>query len=248
MEGDVKAALCACAVTLLAMAVAEDQPVDAGPKPISHYMRETGLLYLENTKKMVALGLRNPDANLMIDPTNEASAVNSYGGVLQEFEDHIRINVTSASDKQYLRLLQRTKAAAEMSMFGDLSGLYTDCYIQARFTSLNGSIAKGPCTERRYEATVKVVRNAQLKAAEERLAKATQHLRDVENGVPDLTPTQRELCATNPSYSFCAGTPEANAKWEADKKAKTQELCTKGVFDKDYCAKFEASQKPVPSK
>lgn len=243
-----KPTLCAFAVALLATAVAQDQRVNPGPKPISHYMRETGLLYLENAKKMVALGLRNPDANVMIDPTIEASGVNSYGEVLQELEDHIRINVASASDKQYLRLLQRTKAAAEISVFGDLSSLYSDCYTQARFTSLNGSMAKGTCTEGRYEATAKAVRKARLKAAEERLAKAAQHLRDVENGVPDLTPTQKELCATNPSYSFCAGTPEANTKWEADKKANTEELCTKGVFDKDYCAKFAASQKPVPNK
>jgi hypothetical protein len=236
--------LLAFTAALLPIIAAQNPPAHTQTKQISHYMREAGLQYLENTKRMVALGLKNPNASLMIDPATEASGVNFYGEILQETEDHIRINVSSAADKQYLRILQRTKAAAELTVFGDLSNLYVDCYAQAHRTAINGSIAGGTCTEHRYEDTAKAVRDAQLKTSEEQLAKATKHLADVENGVPDLTPTQKELCAKDPTLTLCAGTPEANAKWEADKRAKTRELCAKGVFDKEYCDKFEASQKP----
>src|ERR1700723_3369733 len=159
--------LLACIPALVAMAAAQNPSASITPKPISHYMRETGLLYLENTKKMVVLGLKNPDASPLIDPTNQAATVNSYGEVLQMMEDHIRINITSAADKQYLQLLQRTKAAAELSVLGDLSNLYSDCYAQARLTALHGAIGGGNCTERRYEVSAKAVRDEQLRAAQE---------------------------------------------------------------------------------
>ncbi len=57
------------------------------------------------------------------------------------------------------------------------------------------------------------------------------------------------VASQDASFTFCAGTPEAGAKFEADKtRRKTEELCAKGVFDKDYCAKFEASQTTTPNK
>jgi hypothetical protein len=203
-------------------------------------MQETGLLYLETTKKMMEAGLENPDAMQMIDPM-QPSEVNSYGGVLQEMEDHIQINISSAPDKQFFRLLQRTKATAELALFGDPSMMYADCYTFAHETALRGTLSIGGCTEKKYEETAKTVRAARLQVAYDNLKKAEEHAADIKNGVPTLTPSQKELCAKDATFAFCAGTPEAGAKFEADKKIKTEELCAKGVFDKDYCAKFEAA-------
>jgi hypothetical protein len=239
-----KLGLLACSVVLSTVAIAQTSAV---PKRVSHYMQETGLLYLETTKKMMVAGLENPDAMQIIDPT-QPSEVNSYGDALQEMEDHIQINITSATDKQFFRLLQRTKAAAELAVFGDLSTMYADCYTVARETALRGTLGIGNCTEKKYEEAAKVVRAARLQVAHDSLEKAKQHLADVENGVPNLTPAQKELCAKDATFTFCAGTPEAKTKFDADKKAKTEELCAKGVFDKDYCAKFHASQTPTPNK
>ena len=103
-----KVGLFACSLVLSVTTIAQ---TPAAPKRVSHYMQETGLLYLETTKKMLAAGLENPDAMQMIDPT-QPSEINSYGAVLQEMEDHIQINISSAPDRQFLRLLQRTKATA----------------------------------------------------------------------------------------------------------------------------------------
>jgi hypothetical protein len=237
-----------CGLVLSSTLVAQKSPVPAvASKRLSHYMQETGLLYLETTKKMMAAGLENPDAMQMLDPT-EPSEANRYGGVLQEMEDHIQINISSTLDKQFLRLLQRTKATAELAVFGDPSMMYADCYVIAHETALRGTLSIGDCTEKKYEDTAKVVRDARLQKARDDLEKAKQHLADVQNGVPTLTPAQKELCAKDASFSFCAGTPEAGAKFEADKKAKTEELCAKGVFDKDYCAKFKASHTTSPTK
>lgn len=230
----------AFSVALCAQAQVAPRPA----KPISHYMREIGLLYLENTKRMVELGLKNQDATPMLDPTNDASDVNSYGEILQEIEDRIRINISSAQDKQYLRLLQRTKAAAELTVLGDVPTLYSECYVQAHFTAIQGVDSGGNCTEGRYEASAKLLREAELKAAQADLARAKQRLADVENGVPDLTPTQKALCAKDVSFAFCEGTPEWEASQAEKNKQKTEELCAKGVFDKDYCAKFEVDHGP----
>jgi hypothetical protein len=239
-----KLGLVVCGLVLSATTIAQTSAV---AKRISHYMQETGLLYLETTKKMMVVGLENPDAMQMIDAT-QPSEVNSYGDALQEMEDHIQINITSATDKQFFRLLQRTKAAAELAVFGDVSTMYADCYTVAHETALRGTLIIGGCTEKKYEVTAKEVRAARLQVAHDNFEKAKQHLADVESGVPNLTPAQKELCAKDATFTFCAGTPEAKAKFEADKKAKTQELCAKGVFDKDYCAKFGASQTPTPNK
>jgi hypothetical protein len=229
-----KRKLLVCLAAFLATATAQNQ---SAPKPISHYMRETGLLYLENTKKMVVLGLKNPDAEQMLD-ADGTSEVNSYGEVLQEMEDHIRINISSASDKQYFRLLQRTKAAAELSVFGDLSNLYIACYVQAHTTSIRGAIVGGNCTEHKYEEVAKEVRDAQLKATQDRLARAKQQLEELKKGpsAPELTPVQKELCAKDATFDFCAGTPERKAR----DRAKTLDLCAKGLFNHDYCAKVAA--------
>lgn len=93
-----------------------------------------------------------------------------------------------------------------------------------------------------------MVRDARLQVAHDELEKAKQRLAEAEDGTPKLSPAQKEMCAKDATFTFCAGTPEGRAKAEADKRAKTRELCAKGVFDKDYCAKFEASQPPAPSK
>jgi hypothetical protein len=207
-------------------------------------MQETGLLYLETTKKLMSEGLQNADATQMIAPT-DPSEVNQYGEVLQQLEDRIQINISSATDRQYLRLLQRAKATAELVVFGDQSMLYADCYTSAHETAIRGNLTIGTCTEKKYDEIAKVVREARVREAGAELEKAKQHLADVENGVPNLTPAQKELCEKDATFTFCAGTPEAKAKFEADKKAKTKELCDKGVFDKDYCAKFDASQSPA---
>lgn len=237
-----------CAFLLSSVAIAQTSPAHGtAPKRVSHYMQETGLTYLETTKKMVESGLWNPDAMQMIDPTH-LSEVNQYGEELQQLEDRIQINATSATDKQFLRLLQRTKATAELVVFGDPSILYFDCYSFAHETALRGILGVGNCTETKYEADAKLVRDARLQSAHDELEKAKQHLADVENGTPTLTPVQKEMCAKDATFTFCAGTPEGRAKAEADKRAKTRELCAKGVFDEDYCAKFEASQTPTPNK
>jgi hypothetical protein len=173
--------------------VAQRSPTPtATPKRVSHYMQETGLLYLETTNKMMAAGLENPDAMQMIDPM-EPSEVNSYGGVLQEMEDHIQINISSAPDKQFFRLLQRTKATAELAVFGDRSIMYADCYTVAHETALRGTLSIGGCTEKKYEDTAKVVRAARLQVAYDNLKKSEEHLADVKNGVPNLTPSHKRI-------------------------------------------------------
>jgi hypothetical protein len=194
------------------------------PKGISHYMQETGLLYLETTKKLATAGLENPDAMQMIEPT-QASEVNGYGSVLQEMEDHIQINISSVADKQFFRLLQRTKATAELAVYGDIP-TYADCYATAHEIALRGTLGVRGCTEKQYEDAAKVVRDARLQAAKDSLEKTQQHLADVQKSAQEAN-------------------AKTTAKFEADKKAKTEELCAKGVFDADYCATFRASQTPT---
>ncbi len=238
-----KFATLACIAMLLGSAFAQTKHAEAPSSTISHYMRETGLLYLQDVEAMVELGLQNPKAELMLDPEHGVSNVNMYGKALQVLEDHIRINITSESDAQYLKLLQRTKAAAELDVIGGLSVFYSDCYAQSRATSLEGRLVRGSCTKRAYELAVKAVDDAGEKAAAADLAKAQADLADARAGNPKkLSPIQTALCAKDSTFDFCAGTPEAEAKWRADKDEKTQEFCDKGVFDKDYCAKYRDSQ------
>lgn len=238
------------------MAIAQNSPTHptTTTKRVSHYMQEIGLLYLETTKKLLMGGLENAAATPLMDPT-QPSEVNSYGDVLREMEDHIQVNIASATDKQYFRLLQRTKAAADLAVFGDKSGLYTDCVSLAHLTALQGSMSSGNCTERRYEETLRLVNEALLKAASSDLERAEQHLAETLKGGSDLTPSQRELCAQDATFDFCVGTPERKAYDEKRSKAvkesddqQRRELCAKGVFDKDYCAKLNAPQTSVPDK
>jgi hypothetical protein len=234
-----------CGLVLSATVLAQNS-TPASPKRISHYMQETGLLYLETTKQFIASGRENEYSSPMTDP-DDKSDVNRYGEVLQVMEDHIQINITSATDKQFFHLLQRTKAAAELFIFGDPS-MYVACYTVAHQTAIQGTLSIGNCTEKKFKETSGLVSDARLQEAKAELEKAKQDEADRESGVVHLTPAQKELCAKDATFNFCAGTPEAKAKADADKKAKTEEMCAKGVFDKDYCAKFEASQAASPNK
>src|ERR1700722_20872374 len=93
-----------CGLMLSATVFAQNS-TPTSPKRISHYMQETGLLYLETTKQFIASGRENEYPSPMTDP-DDKSDVNHYGEVLQVMEDHIQINITSATDKQFFRLLQ----------------------------------------------------------------------------------------------------------------------------------------------
>jgi hypothetical protein len=233
-----------CGLMLSATVFAQNS-TPTSPKRISHYMQETGLLYLETTKQFIASGRENEYPSPMTDP-DDKSDVNHYGEVLQVMEDHIQINITSATDKQFFRLLQRTKAAAELFIFGDPSMMYAACYTAAHQAAIQGTLSIGNCTEKKFKETAGLVSDARLQEAKAELEKLKQDQADLESGVVHLTPAQKELCAKDATFNFCAGTPEAKAKADADKKAKTEEMCAKGVFDKDYCAKFEASQAASP--
>ena len=57
-----------CGLVLSSTLVAQKSPTPAATRRLSHYMQETGLLYLETTKKMREAGLENPDAMQMDDP------------------------------------------------------------------------------------------------------------------------------------------------------------------------------------
>src|SRR3984957_13780470 len=100
-----KFSVLACSLMLSATVLAQNSPAPTSPKRISHYMQETGLLYLQTTKEFIAGGRENEYSSPMSDP-DDKSDVNHYGEVLQVMEDHIQINITSATDKQFFRLLQ----------------------------------------------------------------------------------------------------------------------------------------------
>ena len=239
----------ACILILSTTALAQKTYVSNSDSiRISPYIKRTALVYLETTQKMVTQGLENPEAVEMMNPT-QPSEVNHYGETLQDLEARIQTRSTSPVDKQFLRLLQRTKAAAELAVLGDISGIYGDCYSFAHQSALAGIVNNGTCTEIRYKGIARLTRNARLRAEREELArKAKQHLVDTESGSSQLTSVQKELCARDATFSFCPNTREAKAKLYAEKKAKTKDLCAKGALDKDYCAAFEESPMVVPNK
>lgn len=200
----------AIATAILALVVVTTSALAQQPmktkKPISHYMQEMGLLYLENVDSMLEqarkdnlnesnhkiaaaeAAKRGEESELV--PEHKSALDNSYGKALENLEDHIEINITLAADKQYLKLLERTKLAAEQSAsitelagqfktlgavlsFGEKYDIYPVCQSQAHYVAKSGLFSDGDCTEAKYWATHKAVQEAEGEAAREQLVEAT---------------------------------------------------------------------------
>src|ERR1017187_5186633 len=146
----------AFALVLSVTALGQHSPTKSSPdsKPVSHYMREIGLLYLEDVESMLEqLRKDGPDESLSRIHTKS----------LDGLEDRIEVNISSSVDKQYLELLKRTRSAAERSAiisklagrqktaieamnFGTDWDMYPDCYAQAWSVAKSGTFKAGNCT------------------------------------------------------------------------------------------------------
>ncbi len=89
----------------------------ANPQRISHYMRQAGLLYLEETERDHNAEVEYA-GNLINGISDNAAkeAVESEDNLLQMFEDRMNINIQAPSDKDFLAVLKHT------SMMGRLAG------------------------------------------------------------------------------------------------------------------------------
>jgi hypothetical protein len=92
-------------------------------KEISHYMREIGLLYLENVE------------SYHYNPAADDSDINerAYARTMDGIEERVKINITSEADKQYLELLTMARLTHEeqqMHMFNEimLSAYQRQCF------------------------------------------------------------------------------------------------------------------------
>jgi len=159
------------------------------PLPISHYMQESGLLYLSDVGKMfdkamddhlrLARGEDLPHDNPYGTPDE-----NIYGKALADLENHIEINTTLDGDKQFLELLERTKNYAiisfheilrtsdpkfkSMSPHPAVAKMYPICDGQAHGFIRAGEFTKGDCSEARFEEADKADEELRTKKNEER--------------------------------------------------------------------------------
>jgi len=173
---------------------------DSGKKPVSHYMREAGLLYLEDVESMLEqLRKDGPDDSLL----------RIHRKSLDGLEDRIEINISSSVDKRYLELLKRTRSAAERSAiistlagrqktaieamnFGTDLDMYPECSAQAWSVAKSGIFNTGNCTEKRSAQKWRAISDEQSKAAEADLAEAGEHL-------------AHKICGNSATYETCDG-------------------------------------------
>jgi len=137
---------------------------------ISHYMRETGLTYLDYVAKMFERGTRDHIA-FMRDPigSDEPLSVedNLYGKALASLEDHIQIEISSGADKRFFDLLKDIKSYASISYYEvlrnsdpsyknmpanpNLAKLYPICAGQAHGIILSGEFTYGACSKEKLD-------------------------------------------------------------------------------------------------
>jgi hypothetical protein len=162
------------------------------PLPISQYMREAGLDYLEDVEKMhdealegFAKFLMHPlDSELWHTP-NESP----YGKILHTLETHIEINIRTEGDRRFLTFLEHTKVAGWASYqdamqeldpkhsawprHPELSEMYAPCLVRAETIIKEAKyFAEGECTEAKFTKELKAdaeaieARNAKIIAEE----------------------------------------------------------------------------------
>jgi hypothetical protein len=199
----ISGAITAFALVLSVTALGQHPPTksspDSGTKPVSHYMREVGLLYLEDVESMLA--------QLRKDGPTDDSLSRIYIRSLDGLEDRIEININSSGDKRYLELLKRTRSAAERSAiistlagrqktaieamdFGTDLDMYPECHAQAWSVAKSGVFKAGNCTEEKLSQKWRVISDEQSKAAEADLAEAREHL-------------AHTICGNRATYETC---------------------------------------------
>lgn len=190
-------------------------------KPISHFMREIGLLYLEDVKDMLE------------QPRKEGSESRNYEELLNGFEDRIEINISTANDKRYFELLKRTRAAADHELvlielgghqktaieameFGKNLDMYPECQGQAWATAKSGVLESGNCTQARVDQTWQAILDQQLKISAAELEKTKEHL-------------AHTLCGSDATYDTCESAHIAveGLRYEPSSKPLPKELIDK---------------------
>jgi len=174
---------------------------DSGTSPVSHYMREAALLYLEDVESMLDQLRKDVPAD------NTLSRIHTKS--LDGLEDRIEINITSSGDKRYLELLKRTRLAAQRSaIISELAGrrktaieamefgtdldMYPECHAQAWSVAKSGVFKAGNCTGERLAQKWRVISDEQSKAAGADLAEAREHL-------------AHTICGNSATYETCDG-------------------------------------------
>jgi hypothetical protein len=167
--------------------------------PISQYMREVALDYLEDVQKMYDEALEGFAKFLMHPLDSElwhTPDESPYGKILHTLETHIEINIHTDGDKRFFALLEHTKVAGWASyqdaMQGldlqhtpwprhpELSEMYAPCLVRAETIIKTKYFAEGDCTEAKFTKALKAdaegieARNAKAKADE--AAKAAKKL------------------------------------------------------------------------
>src|ERR1035437_9416011 len=176
---------------------------NAAPKPVSHYMRETGLLYLEDVESTLEQSRKDG-----LEGSTDDSLSQIHAKSLDGLENRIEINVSSSGDRQYFELLKRTRLAAQQSAdisnlaghrrtveeateFGKELDMYPECYAQAMWVAKSGVFKAGKCTEERLVRTWRVVLDEESKAAESDLVNSRERL-------------AHTLCGNSATYETCA--------------------------------------------
>jgi hypothetical protein len=146
------------------------------PLRVSQYMRNAGLLYLDNIDKMFTQAVDDHIALMGGEslPHNPGGMPddNIYGKALKDLEDHIEVNITSDGDKKFLKLLTGTKNLAVITFLeilrtsdpkykampqnAETSKLYPDCLGQARVIIKSGIFSPGACSDAKWFAASKI--------------------------------------------------------------------------------------------
>jgi hypothetical protein len=144
--------------------------------PISQYMRNAGLLYLDDVDKMFTQAVDDHVALMrgleLQDNPGGMPDENIYGKALADLEDHMEINIASPSDKKFLKMLLLTKNLAIISFWetlrhsdpdykdmpdnSEVSKLYPACTGQARGIIKTGFFNPGDCSDEKFTAARKI--------------------------------------------------------------------------------------------
>jgi hypothetical protein len=159
------------------------------PLPISHYMQESGLLYLNDVGKMIDKAM---DDHLRLARREELPGDNPYGmpdenvygKALTDLENHIEINITLDGDKQFLKLLEQAKNYSITSFHEILrtsdpkfksltphpavAKMYPTCDGQAHGVIRAGEFTRGDCSEVRFEEADKADEQLKTKKNEDK--------------------------------------------------------------------------------
>jgi hypothetical protein len=144
------------------------------PLPISHYMQEVGLHYLDYVDKMYDQAVqdqivfdRDPLNNESVRPND-----NAYGMALTDLENHIEINIKSGGDKRFLALLENTRAYAQIAYFEEqrttdpkyknifppspeIAKMYPVCFMQAHLIIRTAEFNQGDCSIEKADKATK---------------------------------------------------------------------------------------------